>query len=296
MLRLRRQPRNGRRNESDFRHPQPMTAGTAPSQSQRAGWARPFGEPSAMNAYTLVFASHVAAGTVALASFWGAAALRKGSLLHRRTGQVYLLAMAVVVASAIPLCAAQYLRGNTVTAAFLAYLVVITSTGVWSAWRAIRDKHDVARYTGPVFVALGLLSLLTGLAVLALGLRVGSPLLMGFSSIGLAAGADMLAKRARRERLGARPCWWMVEHYTAMLGNGVATHIAFLGIGLPRLLPSLNGSSLQYLVWFGPLLLAVLAKLWLDRRWRTSSGRVVLTTVHGQTSPSASQPSPLPRL
>lgn len=229
-----------------------------------------------MNAYTLVFVSHVAAGTVAFATFWSAAVLRKGSLPHRRAGQLYLLAMAVVIASAVPLCVAQYLRGNPVIAAFLAYLVVITSTGVWSAWRAVRDKHDVVRYTGPVFVALGALSLLTGLAVLALGYRVGSPLLMGFSSIGLAAGIDMLIKRARRERLRARPRWWMVEHYTAMLGNGIATHIAFLSIGLPRLLPSLGGGTLQYLAWFGPLLVAVLAKLWLDRRWRPTRpiGRV----------------------
>jgi hypothetical protein len=158
-----------------------------------------------------------------------------------------------------------------VTAAFLAYLVVITATGVWSAWRAVRDKHDVVRYTGPVFVSLGLLSLLSGAMVLALGIRVGSPLLMGFSSIGLLAGLDTLIKRRRRDRLAARPRWWMVEHYTAMLGNGIATHIAFLGIGLPRLLPSLGGGTLQYLAWFGPLLMAVLAKLWLDRRWRSAT-------------------------
>ena len=245
-----------------------------------------------MNAYTLVFVSHAAAGTVALASFWTAAMLRKGSLPHRRAGQIYLLAMVAVIASAVPLCVTQYLRGHPVTAAFLGYLVVITSTGVWSAWRAIRDKHDVVRYTGPVFVVLGVLSLSTGLAVLALGYRVGSPLLMGFSSIGLVAGIDMLLKRARRERLRARPRWWMVEHYTAMLGNGVATHIAFLSIGLPQLLPSLGGGALRYLAWFGPLLLAALAKLWLDRRWRQQTR----PARPPQTSPSSSQPSPLPRL
>ncbi|WP_167284835.1 DUF2306 domain-containing protein [Marilutibacter alkalisoli] len=226
-----------------------------------------------MNAYGLLFATHVAAGTVALLTFWSAALLRKGSQPHRLVGRAYLLAMVCVIATALPMCVVQYQRGQPVTAAFLAYLVVITSTAVWSAWRAVRDKHDVVRYTGPVFVVLGVLSLLTGAAVLALGVRVNSPLLMGFSSIGLVAGIDTLLKRIRREKMAARPGWWRTEHYTSMLGNGIATHIAFLGIGLPRLLPSLGGSSLQYLAWFGPLLVAVLAKLWLDRRWKPGPAR-----------------------
>ena len=58
------------------------------------------------------------------------------------------------------------------------------------------------------------------------------------------------------------------EHYTAMLGNGVATHIAFLGIGLPRLLPAVDGTALHYAAWFGPLGAAVIAKWLLDRRWQ----------------------------
>jgi hypothetical protein len=109
---------------------------------------------------------------------------------------------------------------------------------------------------------------LTGVGVLALGIKVGSPLLMGFSSIGMFAGIGMLLKRRHRERLGAQPRWWMVEHYTAMLGNGIATHIAFLGIGLPRLLPSIDGATLHYSAWFGPVVVAVIAKLVLDRRWK----------------------------
>ena len=37
-----------------------------------------------MTAYQLLVATHVGTGMVALATFWGAAALRKGSPLHRR--------------------------------------------------------------------------------------------------------------------------------------------------------------------------------------------------------------------
>ena len=53
-----------------------------------------------------------------------------------------------------------------------------------------------------------------------------------------------------------------------MLGNGVATHIAFLAIGLPKLLPAVDGATLQYMAWFGPLAVALVAKAIIDRRWR----------------------------
>jgi uncharacterized membrane protein len=243
-----------------------------------------------MPAYPWFVALHIVAGTAALATFWLAAALRKGSPRHRLAGRVYLAAMVAVIASALPLAVQRLLDGHPVTATFLGYLVVITSAGVWTAWRAVQDKHDAVRYTGPVFVALGLLSIASGLAVLLLGLRVGAPLLVGFSAVGLLAGGDMLLKRLRRDRLAARPRWWLVEHYTGMLGNGVATHIAFLSLGLPRLLPSVDGTTLHYTAWFGPLLAATLAKLWLDRRWKPRARAVA------QTSPSLSQPSPVPRL
>ena len=121
--------------------------------------------------YPILVAAHASVGVVALVAFWSAAALRKGSVLHRRTGQAYLLAMLAIIVTAIPMVGLQYQQGRTVTAAFLAYLVIIVATGVWGAWRAIRDKHDVDRYTGAVYQALAWLCLASGIAVLALGLR-----------------------------------------------------------------------------------------------------------------------------
>ena len=207
---------------------------------------------------------HVIAGTVALLGFWTAAFLRKGSPRHRLVGRAYLLAMVAVVFSGIPLTLQRLADGHTVTASFLAYLLLITATGVWTAWRAIRDKHDPVAFTGPAYRGFAVANLVAGLGVLALGWQAGSPLLMGFSAIGLFAGQDMLRKRAR---IVGKPLWWRTEHYSAMLGNGVATHIAFLGLGLPRLLPMVDGSALHYVAWFGPLLVALVAKPLLDRRF-----------------------------
>ncbi|WP_242111688.1 hypothetical protein [Luteimonas aquatica] len=221
-----------------------------------------------MTAYRLLVIVHGLIGLIALLSFWSAALLRKGGLWHRRVGRVYLFAMAGILLTAVPIAVAIFLDKRPVAGVFLGFLSVITAAGVWNQWRSIRDRQDVARYTGPVFVGLGLLSLASGLLVLGFGLKTGTGLLAGFSLVGILGGGAQLYKRRHRTRLAARPRWWMIEHYTAVLGNGIATHIAFLAIGLPRLLPAVEGETLQALAWFGPLLVAVLAKGWLDRRWK----------------------------
>lgn len=230
---------------------------------------------------------HVLAGTLALLTFWTVAVLRKGTNRHRLVGRVYLLAMATVVVTGVPLTLARALDGQTVGAAFLGYLLLLVSTSVWLSWRAIRDRAAPARYFGRVHAALAVANPLAGLAVLALGLSVGSTLLTGFSLVGVFTGVDMWR---RRRVMPARPNWWMKEHYGAMIANGAATHVAFLALGLPRLLPDIAGSAVYLAGWFLPVLLAVAATLWLDRR-HARPGRAAR-----QTSASVGQPSPVPRL
>jgi hypothetical protein len=70
----------------------------------------------------------------------------------------------------------------------------------------------------------------------------------------------------------AEPKWWLKQHFGAMIGNGVATHIAFLSIGLPKLLPMLAGPVLQNLAWLGPLSIAVVARVLLNRKYMKSRG------------------------
>lgn len=231
------------------------------------------------SAYTVVKYLHIAVGALALIGFWSAGLARKGSDWHRRAGQLFLLAMSAIVVTALPMTVYAWYGDKPDTAAFLGYLIVITATGTWASWRAIVDKRDVHRYTGPVFTALAVLSLLSGAAMLGLGLKIGAPLFIGFSSVGLYIGFDMLRKRRRREQLAQRPRWWLIEHYTAMIGNGIAVHITFLGIGLPRLLPMVDGAALHYLAWFGPLVTAIAAKQWADRRWGRPAPRPATAVV-----------------
>lgn len=221
-----------------------------------------------MTGYAAFVTLHIVAGTVALITFWLAAALRKGSARHRLAGRVYLLAMLLVIASGVPLTLQRVLDGQPVSAAFLGYLLLLVTTSVWLSWRAIRDRAQPARYLGPVYSVLAIANPAAGLAVLWLGLERGSPLLAGFSLVGILVGADMLR---RRRVIPTQPRWWLEEHYGAMVGNAAATHIAFLAIGLPRLLPVLQGPTWFYLAWFGPVLMSIVAKVWLDRRHRIAA-------------------------
>lgn len=220
-----------------------------------------------MSLYKIVLSLHGLLGALALVTFWIAGMTRKGSPVHRAAGKVYLAAMVVLLASAVPLAIRLGVQEHWVAGVFMAYLLVITSTSVWASWRAIRDKRDWAAYTGRVYRALAWLNVASGAVILGLGLFYTTQLkwiFVGFSLIGLLGGRGML--RFARER-PTNPKWWLGEHFGAMLGNGVATHIAFLSIGLPKLLPMIAGPVLQNAAWLGPLAIAVVARVLLDRKY-----------------------------
>lgn len=216
--------------------------------------------------YALIFFIHAGLGTLALVTFWIAGLSRKGSPLHRAAGKAYLLAMAGLLVAAAPL-AWRVLQEFPVGGAFLYYLLVLVTSSMWTSWRAVRDKRDWKRYTGPVYRGLIWANLASALAIAAVGLFVAQQMqliILAFSGLGLFAFLQM--KRFLRQP-PEDPRWWLREHLTAMLGNGVATHIAFLSIGLPKVLPMLAGPTLQNLAWLGPLVAAFLAGAWLTRKY-----------------------------
>ena len=235
---------------------------------------------SAMDLYTVSKFLHLGAGTLALVTFWTAGIARKGGALHVRVGKIYLLAMCLVIATALVMCAILYRQGKVVSASFLAYLIVITAAGCWNAWRAIRDKRSWQQFTGPVYRAMAALSLIAGLGIFALGYARGIVLFMGFALVGVSIGIGAW-RDIRRGPEDAK--WWLRQHYRSMLGNGVATHIAFLGLGLPRLLPELAGSTLQLLSWFGPIAVAFAVALYWDRRYPVTSKAVI---THNEKAPA----------
>jgi hypothetical protein len=207
---------------------------------------------------------HIFAGTIALASFWTAAMLRKGSSGHRTVGRTFLIAMLVVSLSGIGIAVAAFSRHQAVFGTFLLYLVLFTSNGCWLAWRAVRDKHDIKRFTGRVYHTLAWAQIVFGAIVLTLGIRYEQLILGALSTAGLVVGTLML-RFARRQPATSQ--WWLARHYGSMVGVGLGTHVAFLNLGLSHLLPPELGATAQRLSWFVPFALALLARWWLNRKY-----------------------------
>lgn len=230
-------------------------------------------------AYQPLLFVHALCGLVALVTFWIAAFAKKGSPLHLRVGKIYMFAMIGIVLTAMPMAAIIAGRGKFGIATFFAYLVVITSTGLWMAWRAVKRKRDQAAFRDNAYLAVALINLVASAIVFVVGLKMSEVLLMGFSAIGTISGVQMLIRRAR-PLASAR--WWLKEHFTAIIGCGVATHVAFLAIGLDRMIRAAGidpPSWFHLIAWFLPLTLSFVAGFWLNRKYmpKTAVGAAVMS-------------------
>ena len=222
-----------------------------------------------MTGCELLRTTHIAIGTVGLIAFWTTAALRKGTRQHRRIGRLYMLAMMGIILTAIPLAARAFAAGNDVLGVLLSYLIVVTASAAWIAWRAAHSRLSVQTFVGGPYRPVAWVNGLSAAAVLTVGVMAQVPLLLGMSSIGFYIGFQML--RFSRSTTTDR-AWWLKHHYTGIVGSGVATHIAFLNLGFTRLVPSRYVALAHYTAWFGPLVAALAAIWWLDRRYGRSQG------------------------
>ncbi len=225
-----------------------------------------------MPGYSVIVFLHAAIGTIALLAFWSAALMKKGSPRHRMVGKVFLLAMAGIVISGVPLVIERLLfRHQPIGALFLAYLLPLTAQACWMAWRAIADKRDWQAMTRRIGWKISLwLPALMGALTVAVGVWKGQPLLIGFGMIGPLTSRGMW-RFARRGPQHAN--WHVVMHYQAMLGAGIATHVTFLGIGMQPVWKWLLAHTAvpeQFVFlfpWFAPLAVAMAAGVWLNRKW-----------------------------
>jgi hypothetical protein len=148
--------------------------------------------------------------------------------------------MSVIAVTGLGLAFAMFGRGRPINAAVLLYIVVITVTPTWLAWRAVRDQNHYARFIGPVYKFLTGLNLAAGGAILATGIAIGEGFVAAIS---------------------------VVQHYGSIIGSGIATHVTFHNLGLSRLLPPELGETAQHPSWFLPFVVALVARVYLDRKY-----------------------------
>lgn len=219
-----------------------------------------------MSAYATFASLHAVAGAVALASFWVAAVVTKGSRVHRRAGRVHVLAILAVSATAVPLVFV-FLARSTAFGLFLTYLVVLVGTSAWCGWHAVRDKRNWQRYTGVGFRALMWLNLIVGVAIVGIGVFYMPTLKIPTVVIGLLGVGSFARMYAFARRAPTDPRWWLNEHLSAMVASGAGGHVAFLFFGLPKILPAVAGTAAQNFAWLAPIVAAGIARAYLARKY-----------------------------
>lgn len=226
-----------------------------------------------MELYQLGRTLHIAVGTVTLATFWLAALARKGGVLHRRAGRVYLLSLIGILATAFVMLAAQLRSGDTSMAAFIAFLSVYLGTSAWLAWFSIRRQADPALLIGWTYKALASLNIATGVLMIGLFLITRIPIILVLSSVGLGVGWSMwrLALRTTHDRL-----WWLELHMNAATVNFGATHDTFLALAVGSVVPMLREPWIRAFISLVVLSIALGLRIWLGRRYlgsrRTTDG------------------------
>ena len=219
--------------------------------------------------YGVIVALHIAAGSIALVAFWTAGIARKRRGLHVKAGTIYLFAMRGILVTGLPMALTAFVRGQPVKGTFLLYLVALVATTVYIAPRAVRMKRDFDAFRSGGYRFFAWALPVVALASFTMGVVSNAPVLWGFSLVGLFVGYTM--QRTLR-RTAPEPGWWLRQHYSAMIGNGIGTHVAFFSIGLAHLLPAGYAGVSQNLPWFGPLAIGFIVRAILDRNHRRKFG------------------------
>jgi hypothetical protein len=187
--------------------------------------------------YTLLLSIHIAAGFTALATAGVAAVTPKGELAHAYAGRAFVVGMAVVFLTALPM---TVIKPNL----FLLLIAVFSFYLALTGWLRARNRRGIP--TPAEWIAAGAM-LLTAVAmcvraivVLRAGDSMGTVLLV-FGGIGgsLALG-DFASLRSHRYTGTTR----IVAHLTRMMAGTIAAVTAFTVVNV-RFEPA-------FVVWLAP--------------------------------------------
>jgi hypothetical protein len=196
-----------------------------------------------------LLAVHIAGGCIALISMFIPMIARKGGIVHRRAGWVFVSGMTIVAITALLLAGARLLTDPTAQGrsigAFLFYVAVLTGAGVSAGIRVLRLRRRAGPHRNAWDLGLPALLLTSAAAIAAYGVITGQTLFVAFSVIGLVNGATQLAYWLRTPTHTVH--WWF-EHMGNMLGACIAATTAFLVINAGRL----GLETFSLVAWLAP--------------------------------------------
>lgn len=205
--------------------------------------------------FHLFLAVHVGAGAVALLSFIGAVATRKGAASHRRWGRIFATAIYVAAIQALgmgilsliwPLAMHQNLTDETLYrgmfGTMMVYLgiLVISMTRYGLTMVKNRQNHLANRHWSMLALqattlAAALICLIHGLILLKSHGLLMEPILMVMVAL-LGIGTSLTYLRYLLTK-NPHPTAYIPEHLKAMVACGIAAYTAFLSVGLVDMFP-----------------------------------------------------------
>lgn len=229
--------------------------------------------------HTTLLYLHIALGAVALLLYWLPVIARKGSKLHINAGKVFYYLMLIVSGSGIVLSLLGlydpigiYTAGKQMTAAqiermliwriplsqFLLLLSLLTWVTVRHAIGVLHAKNDRSMlrrwfYQGPVLVLFP-----TALYVAYQGLTVGMPLLIIFAVVSLVTASTISLYVYKKE---IKPRAWIIEHFSSMVGSGIAVYTAFFAAGGRSMLSQWLPEQWQLVSWLAAPVIGVSAMI-----------------------------------
>ncbi len=234
---------------------------------------------------------HIIVGVIALIMFWIPVVSKKGARNHKRFGRIFAIIMYTVGWSGVLMASFDLWRplvthpvaqsttaeaqaaisaGIRASATFLLSLSILVLATTRHGWLVIRHKDDRRVLRRPAHVALCLVLLGAGLALLLLGSSSGNLLMLIFGALETWLAIGFLRYSFKAEL--AHPREWWVEHLGSLIGSGIGVYTAFFVFGAARLLqPLLESGSFAgpgVVFWVAPGVIGGIAIARLSRKYR----------------------------
>jgi hypothetical protein len=203
--------------------------------------------------YSVLLSIHIAAGFTALSSAAVAVATPKGKRWHVYAGRAFVMGMAVVFLTALPMTVIKPNLFLLLIAIFSFYLAV-------SGWLRARNRSGIpvpAEWIVAVAMVLAAVAMGgRGIAMRAMGNSMGIVLLVFGGIGGLLAVRDLMSLRAHRYRGNVR----IAAHVGRMLAGTIAAVTAFTVVNV-RIEP-------MFVVWLAPTVVLTPVIVYWNRRVR----------------------------
>ena len=215
-------------------------------------------------------ALHIVTGSIGLVVVWIPIVGKKGGLIHRRAGNLFVQSMLSTGLTAVaislttlydPTGTHPHLSDHEVFSNpqaisnifgwMMLYLATLTINLAWQGWLCMRNRQNHARNRAWHNLLSQFLLSIVSINCLARGIMAEEIMMAGISMVGFATVATNIWFLYKPAPL---PVDRIKEHIKCLIGAGISVYTAFFAFGAVRLLPEL---ALQPGLWAIPLIVGL---------------------------------------